>query len=157
MGTAQRSQTHARMNSRARKPDKASLCACGSDIGGASCCLPYIELAAEAPSAQALMRSRYTAYTLNRTAYLLRSWHPRTRPAELQLDGDIRWLGLKLKHIVAGQAGDAEGSVEFIARFKIGSRADRIHEISRFVFENGRWLYLDGVVKQQPRMRPDRH
>jgi SEC-C motif-containing protein len=102
------------------------------------------------------MRSRYTAYTMNHIDYLLRTWHPRTRPARLQVDAQIRWLGLKLKHSHAGLAGDTEGTVEFIARFKIGSRADRIHEISRFMFDDGAWLYLDGEVKHQPRIRPGR-
>jgi len=144
------------MNSRSETTGSALLCVCDSGIGAQNCCLPYIELTATAPSAQALMRSRYTAYTLDNKDYLLRTWHPDTRPEQLQLDPAVRWLGLKLKRASAGQPGDHEGTVEFIARFKIGSRADRIHEISRFVFEDGGWLYVDGEVKHQPRIRPGR-
>ena len=99
------------------------------------------------------MRSRYTAYTLHRTDYLLRTWHPDTRPAQLEVDVAVRWLGLKIKHISAGQPGDQEGTVEFIARFKVDSRADRIHEHSRFVFTNDGWQYVDGEVTHQPRIR----
>ena len=100
------------------------------------------------------MRSRYTAYTMNRVDYLLRTWHPDTRPVRLEIDDTIRWLGLRIKHVGAGMPGDHDGTVEFIARFKVGSRADRIHEVSHFVFENDGWLYVDGLVKHQPRMRP---
>ena len=142
------------MNKRSPTPNRTTLCACGSGQIADGCCLPYIESAANAPSAQALMRSRYTAYTLRCMDYLLRTWHPSTRPAELTLDPAIRWLGLKLKHVSAGQPGDSEGHVEFIARFKIDSRADRIHEDSRFVFDNDSWLYIDGEVKHQPELRP---
>jgi SEC-C motif-containing protein len=144
------------MKSRAGPGDSQSLCVCGSGIELESCCLPYLERAADAPSAQALMRSRYSAYTLGRTDYLLHTWHPDTRPAQLQLDAKVRWLGLKIKHSNAGQPGEREGTVEFIARFKIGSRADRIHEISRFEFANNGWLYIDGVIRHQPRVRPGR-
>ena len=102
------------------------------------------------------MRSRYTAYTLQRSDYLLQTWHPHTRPTRLTHDAAIRWLGLTIKHSCAGLPGDSEGTVEFVARFKSGSRAERIHEISRFVCENDAWLYLDGEVKHQPQSRPGR-
>ena len=144
------------MSRRSTSPSSTLLCACGSGNSAANCCLAYIETTVAAPSAQALMRSRYTAYTMARIDYLLCTWHPSTRPAQLSIDPAIRWLGLKLKHIDGGRPGDSEGSVEFIARFKVGSRADRIHEDSRFVFENGGWLYVDGSVKHQPQMRPGR-
>ena len=143
------------MSKRSKTDDKAAQCVCGSGQPTHLCCLPYIEDASRnAPSAQALMRSRYTAYTLQHVEYLLRTWHPDTRPKHLTLDADIRWLGLKLKHTDAGQPGDLKGRVEFIARFKIGSRADRIHEDSRFVFANNGWLYVDGEIKHQPALRP---
>ncbi len=103
------------------------------------------------------MRSRYTAYTLRHVEYLLRTWHPDTRPGHLALDDDTRWLGLKIKRTDAGLPGDREGRVEFVARFKSGSRADRIHEDSRFIFENNGWLYVDGEIKHQPAMRPGRN
>ena len=86
------------MSKRSKTDDKAAQCVCGSGQPTHLCCLPYIEDASRnAPSAQALMRSRYTAYTLQHVEYLLRTWHPDTRPEHLTLDADIRWLGLKLK------------------------------------------------------------
>ncbi len=90
------------------------------------------------------MRSRYTAFVLLDRNYLRDTWHPSTRPLELQLDPDQRWLGLKVKATEAGKASDKTGIVEFVARYKIAGRGHRLHEISRFVHENGHWFYVDG-------------
>ncbi len=91
------------------------------------------------------MRSRYCAYVISAEQYLLNSWHPSTRPAELDLgQSPLQWLGLKIRHTVAGESNDTEGSVEFIARCKHNGKAQRLHELSRFCKENGRWYYLDG-------------
>lgn len=92
------------------------------------------------------MRSRYSAYALALEAYLLRTWHPATRPASLRLAQDqsaVRWLGLK---VVSHQVQDADhASVEFVARYRQGGApAARLHERSRFVREDGCWHYLDG-------------
>lgn len=92
------------------------------------------------------MRSRYTAYVKHNRDYLLSTWHPDTRPRELQLETrpPTRWIGLKVVRSAFGLAGDSEGRVEFIARYKINGRASRLHETSCFRRENGRWFYLDG-------------
>ena len=89
------------------------------------------------------MRSRYTAYVLKLEDYLLNTWHPRTRPPELELAASPRrWLGLKvLRH---EPVTDGTALVEFIARYKAGGLAHELRETSRFVRENGRWLYIDG-------------
>lgn len=92
------------------------------------------------------MRSRYSAYVLGLEPYLLATWHASTRPASLDLAADTapRWLGLDVRrHVVTGTD---TATVEFVARYKIGGRAHRLHEISRFVFvrEDGRWFYVDG-------------
>lgn len=90
------------------------------------------------------MRSRYCAYVLQDEAYLLATWHATTRPARLNLSDGPRtqWLGLEVRrHVATGEDG---AIVEFIARFKIGGRADRLHETSRFVCQDGRWFYVDG-------------
>lgn len=89
------------------------------------------------------MRSRYTAYVLADEAYLLATWHPDTRPAQLELaqEAPVKWLGLAIKRHEDDGAGHA--IVEFVARYKIAGRAHRLHEISRFVREQGRWLYVD--------------
>ena len=93
------------------------------------------------------MRSRYTAYTLHREDYLLATWHPTTRPASLDLANDVqtKWLGLEVKRHEQQDADHA--IVEFIARYKVNGRAHRLHEVSRFVRENGSWLYLDGEIE----------
>ena len=85
------------------------------------------------------MRSRYSAYALGLEAYLLQTWHSSTRPARLGLDEapHPKWMGLEVKAV-------GQGSVEFIARYKIGGRAHRLHETSRFLCEEGVWFYLDG-------------
>ena len=93
------------------------------------------------------MRSRYTAFTLLDEGYLLATWHPATRPLRLDLVLDNpqpQWLGLK---VVDHQLQDAtHATVAFVARHKIAGRAFRLHEISRFVQEDGRWFYVDGDV-----------
>ncbi len=88
------------------------------------------------------MRSRYSAYVLMLEPYLLATWHATTRPATLELAGDnSKWLGLEVKKFVAGEN---RATVEFVARYKIGGRAHRLHEVSRFVREEGKWYYLNG-------------
>lgn len=90
------------------------------------------------------MRSRYVAFVRGDSDYLLRTWHPRTRPAQLTLDPAQRWLGLKIKREVAGGAQDAVGQVEFVARYKLGSRGYALRELSAFERTQGRWLYVAG-------------
>ena len=91
------------------------------------------------------MRSRYSAYVLGLEDYLLATWHASTRPAALNLgDGTPpKWLGLEVK---AHTAGDDGATVEFVARCRVGGRAQRMHELSRFLREDGRWFYVDGVI-----------
>jgi len=92
------------------------------------------------------MRSRYTAYTLQREAYLLETWHPSTRPIALNLrdEGKTKWIGLEIKRHEA--QGDTHATVEFVARYKLNGRACRLHEVSRFVLDHGRWFYVDGDI-----------
>ena len=90
------------------------------------------------------MRSRYTAFVLERDAYLLSSWDPSTRPSRVRFNPEQRWLGLRVKSTSAGGTGDDTGTVEFVARYKIQGRGHRLHEISRFRRHEGRWYYLDG-------------
>ena len=90
------------------------------------------------------MRSRYSAYGLGLLDYLLVTWHASSSPGDLELP-PVKWLGLEVRHAQA--AGDA-GVVEFVARCKEGGRAQRLHETSRFVRENGRWYYIDGQMTE---------
>lgn len=121
-------------------------CACGSGRPYAGCCGRWHAgpQHLQAPDAEALMRSRYSAYVLDDTAYLLATWHPRTRPDALAPEPGLRWLGLQVRRHQAVDA--AHAVVEFVARSKLGGRAHRLHETSRFVREDGRWYYVDGDV-----------
>lgn len=126
-------------------------CPCASGRDYIRCCGPLHAGSVVAPSAEALMRSRYSAFVLGLVDYLLASWHPSTRPVRLELSTPgqppLRWLGLRiLAHAVADDGLRAE--VEFIARHKQGGGpAGRLHERSRFVREDGRWFYLDGELQ----------
>lgn len=117
-------------------------CPCGSGRCYPACC-GYYHGGALAPTAEALMRSRYTAYTLGLWDYLRATWHEATCPE--RIDGDAQpvvWLGLSVKR--ATRIDDRHATVEFVARYKVNGRAFRLHETSRFVHENGRWFYVDG-------------
>lgn len=121
----------------------ATTCPCGSGRTEDTCCGPLLAGTAVASTAEALMRSRYVAYVRGERDYLLATWHPSTRPATLELDEGVRWLGLSVKRHEQGAADAAV--VEFVARYRIGGgSAMRLHEVSRFVREGGRWYYLDG-------------
>ena len=126
-------------------------CPCGSGKSYASCCgALHQRFAADgtlgATSAEALMRSRYSAYVRDELAYLLATWHVSTRPADLAPnEAGLKWLGLEVRRHLSPDADHA--SVEFVARSKLGGRAHRLHEISRFVREDGSWYYLDGELR----------
>ena len=95
------------------------------------------------------MRSRYTAYVLGLHGYLLETWHPNTRPAVIDADPPgLRWLGLEVRDCMEITADQA--TVEFIARSKLGGRANRLHETSRFARVNNRWFYLDALNSERP-------
>jgi len=128
----------------------ATDCPCGRhDARGrvlpyAHCCGRYLDHfdITPAPDAESLMRSRYTAFTQERRDYLLATWHPSRRPAALDFDAGAKWLGLQVRE--HRLIDDAHAEVEFVARVRVAGRAQRLHERSRFVREDGRWFYLDG-------------
>ena len=126
-----------------------AACPCNPAVAYADCCGPLHAGATRAATAEALMRSRYSAYVRGDAGYLLATWHASTRPATLALDdAGTLWLGLAVKrHASTGldRAGRATATVEFVARYRAGGgRAVRLHELSRFVREDGAWFYLDG-------------
>lgn len=90
------------------------------------------------------MRSRFSAFALGLPEHLLASWHPSTRPARLELEPGTVWRRLQLVDAIAGGPDDAEGVVEFRASYRSPDGAGLLHERSRFVRVDGRWLYLDG-------------
>lgn len=130
-----------------------TACPCGRvdarqrALAYADCCGRYLDAfeATPVPDAESLMRSRYTAFVRERADYLLATWHASHRPAQLDFDAGMRWLGLQVKDRKQVDAEHAE--VEFVARQRDASgRAHRLHERSRFVREGGRWYYLDGTL-----------
>ena len=120
-----------------------NACPCGSPLAYEACCGRW-HAGEPAPTAEALMRSRYSAYATGRMDYVLATWHASTRPPSLEVEPGVKWLGLEVRRHVA--EGD-HATVEFVARSKLGGRAHRLHETSRFVREGGRWFYLDGELK----------
>ncbi|MEA3394801.1 MAG: YchJ family metal-binding protein [Pseudomonadota bacterium] len=121
------------------------LDAAGRGLPYADCCGRYVDDfdGTPAPDAEALMRSRYTAFVRERADYLLATWQTSKRPSRVSFDAGAKWLGLEVrKHRVID---DGHAEVEFVARLREPSgRAVRLHERSRFVREDGRWYYVDG-------------
>lgn len=127
------------------------ICPCRSPADALpydACCGRYHAgpLHLQAPTAEALMRSRYSAFVQDRLDYLLATWHPSHRPAQLDPNPPgLKWLGLELRRHAVLDADHA--TVEFVARSKLVGRAERLRELSRFVREDGRWYYLDGDAR----------
>ncbi|MFD9986330.1 YchJ family protein [Streptomyces massasporeus] len=115
-------------------------CPCGLPQPYEACCGRFHSGDAAAPTAEALMRSRYCAFVKGDVAYLLRTWHPRTRPGRMELDPGMRWTGLEVLGTSDGSAFHTTGTVEFRASYRGGS----LHELSRFERVDGAWVYVDG-------------
>ncbi|MGF1241916.1 YchJ family protein [Streptomyces sp. 2-6] len=115
-------------------------CPCGLPEPYEKCCGRFHSGAAAAPTAEALMRSRYCAFVRGDAAYLLRTWHPRTRPARLDLDPGMRWTGLEILGTTGGTAFHTTGTVTFRASYRGGA----LREHSRFERVDGAWVYVDG-------------
>jgi len=125
---------------------RVAPCPCGRPAAYADCCGRYHAgpLALLAPDPESLMRSRYSAFVMDVRAYLLDTWHASERPAQIEApEPGLKWLGLEVKG--AGMLSPDEGWVEFVARCKVGGRAQRIAERSRFVREGGRWFYVAAI------------
>ena len=122
------------------------MCACGTGKTAEKCCLAVISTPLKAKTPAQLMRSRYVAYTLGDTRYLIDSWHSSTRPVSLKLDEKLVWAGLKLvkESKVVAEGLHWIGYVEFMASFTRDGAMGQVHERSRFLFEDGLWFYVDG-------------
>ena len=126
-----------------------SKCECGSDVSANRCCVRYVGGEVAAPTAQALMRSRYFAFIHRNAEYLLESWHPSRRPTTLDFEQDTtQWQKLQILDCVDGDVNDTRGIVEFKAYYVDGGRRHCLHERSSFIRETGRWYYVDGVVPE---------
>ena len=121
-------------------------CPCGTGLPYVDCCGRLHDGRATAATAEQLMRSRYSAFALGDAAYLLDTWHPTTRPRTLDLDPAVRWTGLDVLATSGGTLFEAAGTVEFRAHYVAAGRSGAQHEDSRFVRDDGRWRYLDGVA-----------
>ncbi|MFK0073688.1 YchJ family protein [Arthrobacter woluwensis] len=141
----------------ARKSPAPGPCPCLSGESYDACCGRFHAGEAWAPTAEALMRSRYSAFAVLDEDYLLATWHPDTRPEDLELDEDLRWLRLDITATTAGGPFDTEGTVTFRAYYRApaddggaGAPSSRTvrgvqEEVSRFVREGGRWYYVDAA------------
>lgn len=118
-------------------------CPCGGS-SYSECCEPLHLGLDFAKTPEQLMRSRYSAYVKMNEPYLQNTWHSKKRPTEpIFSDTGTKWLGLKIK--AAPPASQNSGVVEFVATYKIGGKAYKLHEISNFSKENDRWVYVDGT------------
>jgi SEC-C motif-containing protein len=115
-------------------------CPCGLPRTYDACCGRFHAGRAAAPTAELLMRSRYSAFVTGDAGYLLRTWHPRTRPGRLDLDPRTRWTGLEILDTADGSAFHTTGTVEFRASYRGGALRER----SRFERVDGAWVYVDG-------------
>jgi SEC-C motif-containing protein len=117
-----------------------SPCPCGSGLAYDACCGPLHRGVRQAATAVELMRSRYAAYARGEADYVFRTWHPRTRPADLSLADGPTWTGLVIH-------GQGEDWVDFTASYVDSAGvAGSMRERSRFEQRAGRWLYLDGEI-----------
>ncbi|WNG94864.1 YchJ family protein [Mycobacterium sp. ITM-2016-00318] len=120
-------------------------CPCGGEERFCRCCRPLHAGERQASTAEELMRSRYCAYAVGDLDYLWRTWHPRTRPEALTPSDEV-WTGLEILDVVAGQQGDDEGEVEFLAHYLLNRRSGTLRERSHFAARARRWFYVDGEV-----------
>ncbi|WP_374316573.1 YchJ family protein [Microbacterium sp.] len=127
------------------RPAAGAPCPCGSGEPFDGCCGPLL-LGIPAPTAERLMRSRYTAFVVGDARYLAETWHPGTRPTQLDLDPAQRWTGLEIVDVQDGGPADARGVVAFRARWRHGAEEGALEERSRFRRQGGRWWYVDGIV-----------
>jgi len=128
----------------------SQLCSCGSHIDFDDCCGGIINGTRQADTAEQLMRSRYTAFTMVNVDYLMRSHSSKTRPVGERKNIEhwaksVVWMGLSIIRTEAGEANEETGSVEFKATFLEAGQHGRIHEKSLFQRENGKWVYVSGM------------
>jgi SEC-C motif domain protein len=137
-------------------------CPCGRGAELGVCCGPYLDGSAQPPTAEALMRARYTAYTRADVDFILATHElprgaPVDRAAVERWARESEWLGLEVVAVEAGGEDDDRGIVEFIARYRAGEVARSLHERSRFARVAGHWMYLDGdTIKPPPVVRGEK-
>ncbi|MCT9933769.1 YchJ family metal-binding protein [Planotetraspora sp. A-T 1434] len=130
---------------RASAPVNAAAgCPCGLPATYTECCERY-HAGQAAPTAEALMRSRYAAFAVEEETYLLRTWHPSTRPAGIGFEPGMRWTGLEIEATSGGSPFHTTGTVTFRARYTYRGKPGELYERSRFARHEGAWVYLDAI------------
>ncbi|WP_237774210.1 YchJ family protein [Actinosynnema sp. ALI-1.44] len=125
---------------------RQQTCPCDSGKSYTECCGVLHRGDATANTAEALMRSRYSAYAVGDEGYLLRTWHSTTRPQRVDFDPALRWTGLEILGTTGGSPFHTAGTVEFNASYRQNGRAEVMHENSGFAREDGRWVYVEAAV-----------
>ena len=121
----------------------ATPCYCGSGTAFSHCCQPYLLGLTQPQTVEALMRSRFCAYLTHHAEYLLASWHPSTRPPNMEFEPQLKWVDLQVQ---GAEQVENSGRVQFSARYKLNGRMQTLRENSRFTREEGCWYYLDGDI-----------
>jgi SEC-C motif-containing protein len=128
-----------------------SICPCGSEKEFSKCCEPYINGKKSAPTAESLMRARYSAFATGAVEYIFKTHHESTK-GTLDQDGikswalESTWLGLSIVETKEGGEKDSTGEVEFRCQFNYGGKDQYHHELSSFKKENGEWFFVDGKL-----------
>ncbi|MGW7480864.1 YchJ family protein [Nonomuraea muscovyensis] len=123
----------------------AAGCPCGLPAPYPECCGRFHRGQGSAPTAELLMRSRFSAFAVGDEAYLLRTWHPAGRPGRLDLDPQVRWVRLEILQAGGGSVVHTEGTVRFRAHYVERGRAGQMEEHSRFARVDGRWVYAGAL------------
>jgi SEC-C motif-containing protein len=135
---------------------ETETCLCGSELSYAACCGGYHSGESAPPTAEALMRSRFTAYARRNVEYLMASWDPAKRPAVIDFSKETAlWQKLLIVNIKKGNQQDSKGIVEFKAFYSQDGCDYYLHEISRFIKAGQGWLYLDGIIKAAGKVTPE--
>ncbi|WP_311932143.1 YchJ family metal-binding protein [Microbispora sp. H11081] len=127
-----------------RAPRAGEPCPCGRQAVYGECCGRY-HAGRVAPTAEALMRSRFSAFAIEDEAYLLRTWHPSTRPVRVDFERGMRWTGLEIEEVTGGSPVHTDGTVTFRARYAYRGQPGEMRERSRFVRHANAWVYLDAA------------
>lgn len=132
-----------------KKKTPADLCPCGSEKPFGECCGRFLSGEVKPDTPEALMRSRYSAYTKNDARWIGETWAPETRPEDLTdvAESRVKWLGLKI--LRTAMTDETHGIVEFVARGRLPAGVFRMHEVSRFEKREGDWFYVDGDLKEK--------
>lgn len=139
---------------------ESNICPCGTSKTYGDCCGPYLEGKKSAPTAEALMRTRYTAFATGNMDYIFNTHHESTR-AELDMDSvkswalNSEWLGLEIRETQKGEEKDTEGQVEFKCRFNFNDKEQTHHELSTFRKDSGKWFFVDGVLRNNTLRRSE--